>query len=74
MTRREIEFEVGDKVLLRVSPMQGVMRFGKRGKLSPKFIGPFEVLARVGEVAYRLNLSAALDRVHNVFHVSQLRK
>ena len=74
LKRRSIEFEVGDKVLLRVSPMRGVMRFGKKGKLSPKFIGPYEILARVGEVAYRLALPQALERVHNVFHVSQLRK
>ncbi|XP_074265877.1 uncharacterized protein LOC141588329 [Silene latifolia] len=74
LRRSDIEFEVGDKVLLKVSPMRGVMRFGKRGKLSPKFIGPYEILNRVGEVAYRLALPPALDRVHNVFHVSQLRK
>ncbi|XP_074277497.1 uncharacterized protein LOC141601129 [Silene latifolia] len=72
--RRDIEFAVGDKVLLKVSPMRGVMRFGKKGKLSQKFIGPYEILDRVGEVAYRLALPPALDRVHNVFHVSQLRK
>lgn len=54
--------------------MKGVMRFGKRGKLSQKYIGPYEILARVGEVAYRLDLPSELDRVHNVFHVSQLRK
>ncbi|XP_074277415.1 uncharacterized protein LOC141601053 [Silene latifolia] len=65
---------VGDKVLLKVSPMLGVMRFGKRGKLSQKFIIPYEILDRVGEVAYRLALPPTLDRVHNVFHVSQLRK
>ncbi|XP_074303399.1 uncharacterized protein LOC141637891 [Silene latifolia] len=74
LKRSEIEFAVGDKVLLKVSPMKGVMRFGKRGKLSQKFIGPYEILDRVGEVAYRLALPPALDRVHNVFHVSQLRK
>ena len=72
--RRPMEFEVGDKVLLKVSPMKGVMRFGKKGKLSPKFIGPYEILDRVGEVAYHLALPPCLDRVHNVFHVSQLRK
>ncbi|XP_074271314.1 uncharacterized protein LOC141595246 [Silene latifolia] len=72
--RKDIEFEVGDKVLLKVSPMRGVMRFGKRGKLSQKFIGPYEILDRVGEVAYRLILPPSLDRVHNIFHVLQLRK
>ncbi|XP_074266450.1 uncharacterized protein LOC141589723 [Silene latifolia] len=72
--RSGIEFVVGDKVLLKVSPMRDVMRFGKRGKLSQKFIGPYEILDWVGEVAYRLALPPALDRVHNVFHVSQLRK
>ncbi|XP_074302612.1 uncharacterized protein LOC141634285 [Silene latifolia] len=72
--RKDIEFMVGDKVLLKVSPMRGVMRFGKKGKLSQKFIGPYEILDRVGEVAYRLALPPALDIVHNVFHVSQLRK
>ncbi|XP_074300980.1 uncharacterized protein LOC141632324 [Silene latifolia] len=74
LRRSDIEFAVGDKVLLKVSPMRGVMRFGKRGKMSQKFIGPYEILDRVGEVAYRLALSPVLDRVHNVFHVSQLRK
>lgn len=54
--------------------MKGVMRFGKKGKLSPKFIGPYEILARVGKVAYRLDLPNNLERVHNVFHVSQLRR
>ncbi|XP_074277151.1 uncharacterized protein LOC141600799 [Silene latifolia] len=66
--RRDIEFEVGDKVLLKVSPMHGVMRFGKREKLSQKFVGPYEILDRIGEVAYRIALPPALDRVYNVFH------
>ena len=72
--RRELEFSVGDQVFLRVSPMKGVMRFGKKGKLSPRYIGPFEVLDRVGHVAYRLALPAELEGVHPVFHVSMLRK
>lgn len=72
--RRDENYEVGEKVLLKVSPMKGVMRFGKKGKLSPKFIGPYEILARVGKVAYRLDLPNNLERVHNVFHVSQLRR
>ena len=64
---------MGDHVFLRVSPTKGVMRFGIKGKLSPRFIGPFEVLERVGEVAYRLALPPMLAGVHNVFHVSMLR-
>ena len=71
--RRKLEFAVGDKVLLKVSPTRGITRFGKGGKLNPKYIGPFEILERVGEVAYRLALPPNLSRVHNVFHVSQLR-
>ena len=67
-------FEVGDHVWLRVSPTRGVRRFGIKGKLSPRFIGPFEILERVGEVAYRLALPPSLAGVHDVFHVSQLRK
>ncbi|XP_074289502.1 uncharacterized protein LOC141614654 [Silene latifolia] len=74
LRRSDIEFAVGDKVLLKVSPIKGVMRFGKRGKLSRKYIGPYEILDRVGEVAYRLALPPFLARVHNAFHVSQLRK
>ncbi|XP_057526581.1 uncharacterized protein LOC130805813 [Amaranthus tricolor] len=62
------------KVFLKVSPTRGVQRFGVRGKLSPKFIGPFEILRRVGEVSYELALPPSLAKVHNVFHVSQLRK
>ncbi|XP_070038071.1 uncharacterized protein [Nicotiana tomentosiformis] len=65
---------VGEKILLKVSPMKGIMRFGKKGKLSPRFIGPFEVLKRVGEVAYELALPPSLSGVHSVFHISMLRK
>ncbi|KAM6567298.1 hypothetical protein CsatA_026426 [Cannabis sativa] len=72
--RKNVEFAVGDKVFLRVSPMKGVMPFGKRGKLSPRFIGPFEILDRVGQVAYRLALPPVLVETHNVFYVSMLRK
>ena len=72
--RRELEFSVGDRVFLRVSPMKGVMRFGKKGKLSPRYIGPFEILERIGAVAYRLALSPDLSLIHPVFHVSMLRK
>ncbi|XP_070050660.1 uncharacterized protein [Nicotiana tomentosiformis] len=64
----------GEKVLLKVSPMKGIMRFGKNGKLSPRFIGQFEVLRRVGEVAYELSLPPSLSGVHPVFLVSMLRK
>ncbi|XP_070002329.1 uncharacterized protein [Nicotiana sylvestris] len=67
-------FIVGEQVLLRVSPMQGMMRFGKKGKLSPRFIGPFEILDRVGEVAYILAFPPSLSAVHPVFHVLMLRK
>ncbi|XP_075500121.1 uncharacterized protein LOC142538706 [Primulina tabacum] len=72
--RRPLEFEVGDHVFIKISPLKGVMRFGKKGKLSPRFIDPFEFLDRIGERAYRLALPPDLDRVHNVFHVSMLRK
>ena len=64
----------GEQVLLKVSPMKGVMRFGKRGKLSPRYNGQFEVLKRVGEVAYELALPPGLSGVHPVFHVSMLKK
>uniref|UniRef100_A0A2N9EM84 Reverse transcriptase n=1 Tax=Fagus sylvatica TaxID=28930 RepID=A0A2N9EM84_FAGSY len=71
---KDLEFEVGDMVFLRVAPMKGVMRFGKKGKLSPRFVGPFEILEKIGPVAYRLALPPALSGIHNVFHVSMLRK
>lgn len=72
--RRALEFAVGDRVFLRVAPRHGIQRFGRRGKLSPRYVGPFEVVERIGEVAYRLALSPNLARVHNVFHVSMIRK
>ncbi|XP_070004232.1 uncharacterized protein [Nicotiana sylvestris] len=71
---RDVAFMVGERVLLCVSPMKGVVRFGKKGKLSPRYIRPFEILDRVGEVAYRLALPPGLSAVHLVFHVSMLRK
>ncbi|KAL9374753.1 hypothetical protein Peur_031632 [Populus x canadensis] len=72
--RRDLEFSVGDCVFLKVSPTKGVFRFGKKGKLSPRFIGPYEILERVGAVAYRLALPPNLSAIHPVFHVSMLRK
>ena len=72
--RRPLEFEVGDHVFLKVMPKRGVVRFGKRGKLAPRYIGPFEVLERVGTIAYRLALPLSLSGVQKVFHVSMLRK
>ncbi|XP_070019775.1 uncharacterized protein [Nicotiana sylvestris] len=71
---RDVSFMVGEKVLLKVLPMKDIMRFRKKGKLSPRFIGPFEVLRQVGEVAYELSLPPSLSGVHPVFHVSMLRK
>ncbi|KAK6284671.1 hypothetical protein POUND7_003623 [Theobroma cacao] len=72
--QRDLEFQVGDHLFLKVSPTKGVMRFGKKGKLSPWYIEPFEILKRVGVVAYRLALSPDLSNIHPVFHVSMLRK
>ena len=72
--RRELEFEKGSRVFLKVSPMKGVVRFGKRGKLNPRYVGPFKILGRVGPVAYRLKLTPELANVHDVFHVFMLRK
>ena len=69
-----MEFEVEEKVFLKVSPTKGVSRFGKKNKLKPWYIGPFEILERIREVAYRLALPPSLANVHNVFHVSMLRK
>ena len=72
--RRPLEFKAGDHVFLKVMPKRGVIRFDKRGKLSPRYIGPFEVLERVGPVAYWLALPPSLSSVHEVFHVFMLRK
>ena len=72
--RRDLQFKVDDRVFLKVSPWKGVFRFGRRGKLRPIYIGPYEIIARVGPVAYRLDLPLELSKVHNVFHVSMLRK
>ena len=74
MRRRPLEFKVGDHVFLKVMPKRGVVRFGKRGKLSPRFIGPFEILERVGTVTYRLVLPPSMSGVHEVLHISMLRK
>ena len=72
--RKPLEFNVGDRVLLEVSPWKGVIRFGKRGKLNPRYVGPFKITKRVGPVAYELELPEELSGVHNVFHVSNLKK
>ena len=72
--RRDLKFEEGDHVFLKVSPSKGINRFGKKGKLKPRYIGPFEVLQRIGAVAYRIALFPELSHIHDVFHVSMLRK
>jgi hypothetical protein len=72
--RRDVTYEIGDRAYLRVSPLRGVKRFGIKGKLAPRFIGPYKILARKGEVAYQLELPEVLSAVHDVFHVSQLKK
>ncbi|GJU13237.1 putative reverse transcriptase domain-containing protein [Tanacetum coccineum] len=72
--QKPLEFQVGDRVMLKVSPRKGVIRFGKRGKLNPWYIGPFKILKRVGPVAYTLELPEELSSVHSTFHVSNLKK
>ncbi|GJV38232.1 putative reverse transcriptase domain-containing protein [Tanacetum coccineum] len=74
LKRRLPEFEVGDKVMLKVSPWNGVIRFGKRGKLSPRFVGPFKIIERIRPVAYKLELPDKLRGIHNTFHVSNLKR
>ncbi|GKD90937.1 hypothetical protein Tco_1366444 [Tanacetum coccineum] len=69
-----MEFQVGDKVMLKVSPWKGVVRFGKLGKLNPRYVGPFKVLEQVRSVAYKLELPQELSKVHNTFHVSNFKK
>nr|GEV35517.1 hypothetical protein [Tanacetum cinerariifolium] len=74
LKRKLMEFQIGDRVMLKVSPWKGVIRFGKREKLNPRYVGPFKVLEKVGSVAYKLELPQELSRVHNTFHVSNLKK
>ena len=71
---RPLEFEVGDFVFLKVKAHRGFIRFGSKGKLAPRYIGPFKITERIGNVSYRLALPPSMERVHNVFHVSLLRK
>ena len=74
LKRKDIQYEFGEKVFLKVSSWKKVMRFGKKGKLSPRFIGSYKVIDKVGLVAYRLALPPELEKIHNVFHVSMLRR
>ena len=72
--RKPLEFQVGDQIMLKVSPWKGVVSFGKGNKLSPRYVGPFKILERIGPVAYRLEVPEELSGVHNTFHVSNLKK
>ncbi|GKB42721.1 putative reverse transcriptase domain-containing protein, partial [Tanacetum coccineum] len=72
--QKPLEFQIGDKVMLKVSPWKGVIRFGKQGKINPRYIGPFKIIDKVGTVAYRLEHPEQLSRVHSMFHVSNLKK
>nr|GFC54422.1 putative reverse transcriptase domain-containing protein [Tanacetum cinerariifolium] len=72
--RKPLEFKVWDRVLLKVSPWKGVVRFVKKGKLAPRYVGPFEIVERVRQVAYRLKLPQELSCIHDMFHVSNLKK
>nr|GEX17185.1 putative reverse transcriptase domain-containing protein [Tanacetum cinerariifolium] len=71
---KSMEFQIRDRVMLKVSPWKGVVRFGKHGKLNPRYVGPFKVLDKVRIIAYKLELPKELSRVHNTFHVSNLKK
>merc|ERR1712080_651139 len=72
--RKDLEFDVGDMVFVKVSPLRNVVRFGSVGKLAPRFVGPFPIKEKTGQMAYRVELPKRLSGVHDVFHVSQLRK
>jgi hypothetical protein len=72
--RKPLQFEVGDFVYLKVSPTRGVQRFGIKGKLDPRYIGPYEIIEACGPMAYKLKLPPKMSAIHNVFHVSQLKK
>ena len=72
--RRDLQFEIGDRIFLNISPWKCILRFGKRGKLSPRYIGPYEIVSKVGSIAYKLKLPPELSRIHDTFHVSMLRK
>nr|GEY15348.1 putative reverse transcriptase domain-containing protein [Tanacetum cinerariifolium] len=74
LKREPMKFQVGDKVMLKFSPWKGVVRFGIRGKLNPRYVGPFKVLGVIRNVAYKLDLPKEMSRVHNTFHVSNLKK
>ena len=72
--RKDFEFDIGDMVFLKVTPWKGVIQFGRRGKLGPRYKGPYETIERIGQDTYKLALPEELSRIHNVFHVSMLRK
>jgi len=72
--RKDLDFTIGDKIILKVTPIKGIFRFGKKEKLRPRYVSPFEILKRVGNVAYQLALPPELSVVHDVFQVSMLRK
>ena len=74
MKRKETLYKIGEKVFLKVSPLKKVMRFRKNDKLSPRFIGPYEVIEKVGPVAYKLALPPDLEKIHNAFHVSMYKR
>ena len=74
LERKDIRYEIGENVFLKVWPWKKVMRFLRKGKLSPRFIGPYEVIEKVGPVAYRLALPPDLEKIHNVFHVSMIQR
>ncbi|GJU12155.1 hypothetical protein Tco_1134551 [Tanacetum coccineum] len=74
LKRKPMEFQVGDRVMLKVSPWKGVVRFGRRGKLNPRYVGPFKVLEKIRTISYKLEVPQELSRVHNIFHVYNLKK